>query len=497
MIAAADRDGYDAQRMGNIVNSTLRAANHKETDMNRTGHNRLHPRKLPVTAVFAMIVAAAGQFGPLAHSESARKPNVVIIYTDDQGTIDANCCGSKDLITPHMDGLAERGVRFTQMYAPSAICSASRAGLMTGRIPPRAGVPGNCSSKEGVPGMPTDEVTIAEMLRSAGYATGHIGKWHLGYTPETMPNGQGYDYSFGHMGGCIDNYSHFFYWVGPNRHDLWQDGQHIWRDGQFFPDLMAEECEKFIEENKERPFFIYWANNVPHYPLQGTEKWRGKYGDLPAPRRMYAEFVSTLDERIGRVVAKIDELGLREDTLIIFQSDHGHSTEERTFGGGGSAGPYRGAKACLFEGGLRIPSIVSMPGTIPEGEIRDQLATGCDWLPTIAEFCGAPLPSRKLDGKSLKKVIMSADAQSPHEVFYWQLGAGKNAQWVVREGDWKLLGNPRDRSDKAPITKDDKLFLVNLGEDISEMTNIAKDHLEVVDRLKKIHDEYVKDIEGK
>ncbi len=464
--------------------------------MKRIGHNGLRSRQLPVTAVFAVIVAAAGQFGPLAHSETARKPNVVIIYTDDQGTVDANCCGSKDLITPHMDALAQRGVRFTQMYAPSAICSASRAGLMTGRIPPRAGVPGNCSSKEGVPGMPTDEVTIAEMLRSAGYATGHIGKWHLGYTPETMPNGQGYDYSFGHMGGCIDNYSHFFYWVGPNRHDLWQNGQHIWRDGQFFPDLMAEECEKFIEENKERPFFIYWANNVPHYPLQGTEKWRAKYGDLPAPRRMYAEFVSTLDERIGRVVAKIDELGLRENTLIIFQSDHGHSTEERTFGGGGSAGPYRGAKACLFEGGLRIPSIVSMPGTVPQGELRVQLATGCDWLPTIAEFCGALLPSRKLDGKSLKKVIMSADAQSPHEVFYWQLGAGKNAQWVVRQGDWKLLGNPRDRSDKAPITKDDKLFLVNLGEDISEMTNIAKDHPDVVARLKKIRDEYVNDIEG-
>jgi arylsulfatase A-like enzyme len=420
---------------------------------------------------------------------------VIIIYTDDQGALDAHCYGAEDLITPNMDSLARRGVRFTQMYAPSAICSASRAGLMTGRTPARAGVPGNCSSSEGVAGMPTEEVTIAEILHDAGYVTGHVGKWHLGYTPETMPNGQSFDYSFGHMGGCIDNYSHFFYWAGPNRHDLWRNGEMIWADGQFFPDLMAQECEEFLEENRDKPFFLYWANNVPHYPLQGTEKWRAKYTELPSPRRMYAAFVSTLDERIGRVVAKVDALGLREKTLIIFQSDHGHSTEERTFGGGGYAGPYRGAKGCLFEGGLRIPSIVSMPGTIPEGQTRDQMATGCDWFPTIAQICGCPLPDCRIDGKSLVPVITSADAPSPHEVFYWQLGRGKGAQWVVRQGDWKLLGNPTDRSEKAPLTKDDKLFLVNLAEDISEMTNLAPKHPDVVARLKKIQEGYAQEIE--
>lgn len=422
-------------------------------------------------------------------AQAAARPNVIIIYTDDQGTLDAGCYGADDLQTPNIDALAKRGVRFTQMYAPSAICSASRAGLLTGRIPPRAGVPGNVSSKEGVPGMSQEEVTIADMLQAAGYTTGHIGKWHLGYTPETMPNGQGFDYSFGHMGGCIDNYSHFFYWVGPNRHDLWRNGQHIWEDGRFFPDLMAEECEAFLEKNKDRPFFIYWANNVPHYPLQGTAKWREVYKDLPHPRDKYNAFVSTVDERIGRVMAKLDELGLREKTLIIFQSDHGHSTEERTFGSGGYCGPYRGAKACLFEGGLRIPSIVSMPGTIPQGETRDQMAVGCDWLPTIAEFCSAALPSARLDGKSLKKVILN-DTPSPHESFYWRLGSGKKAQWVVRQGGWKLLGNPKDTSHKAGLTKDDALFLVNLDEDITEMTNTAKDYPDVVQRLSSIHDQF-------
>ena len=441
------------------------------------------------TLVFcvASVLATAGRD---AFAEPPEKPNVIIIYTDDQGTLDANCYGSKDLITPSIDRLAKQGVRFTQMYAPSSICSASRAGLMSGRFPARAGVPGNCSSSHGVAGMPREEVTIAEMLEASGYATGHIGKWHLGYTPETMPGGQGFDYSFGHMGGCIDNYSHFFYWVGPNRHDLWRNGVEIWEDGCFFPDLMAEECEKFLEANKDKPFFLYWANNVPHYPLQGTAKWRQKYKDLPAPRRMYAAFLSTLDERIGRIVNKIDELGIRDRTLIIFQSDHGHSTETRTFGGGGNAGPYRGAKACLFEGGIRIPSIASMPGTIAQGEVRDQMVTGCDWLPTIAAFCDAKLPEQKLDGKDIRPVILSAGAPSPHKIFHWQLGP----QWAVREGDWKLLGNPKDNSHKAKLTAKDKLFLSNLARDITEMKNLAADNPEVVERLKEIHEKVVSDM---
>ena len=434
----------------------------------------------------------------LASAQAARKPNVIVIYTDDQGTVDLGCYGSKDLDTPNLDKLAARGVRFTQMYAPSAICSASRAGLMTGRFPYRAGVPGNVSSKKGVPGMPTTEVTMAEMMKAAGYATGHIGKWHLGYTPETMPNGQGFDYSYGHMGGCIDNYSHFFYWVGPNRHDLWRNGEEIWEDGVFFGDAMVREAKGFIERHKDKPFFVYWAINFPHYPLQGKAKWRRHYEHLESPRKMYNAFVSTMDEMIGEVLQKIDELGLRNDTMIVFQSDHGHSTEERTFFGGGSAGPYRGAKGCLFEGGIRVPSIVSLPGRLPQGAVRGQLVTGCDWLPTIAEICGVEKPERKLDGRSIVGVIESPSAASPHQdSFYWHLGKGKGAQWVVREGDWKLLGNPRDRSEMAPLGKDDKLYLVNMADDVKELTNLAKKHPEVVKRLSSKQQKLLNDIEGK
>ncbi len=419
------------------------------------------------------------------------KPNVIVIYTDDQGTLDANCYGSKDLATPNIDRLAKTGIRFTQMYAPSCICSASRAGMITGRYPIRAGVPANVSSKPGNVGMPPSEVTMAEMFRAAGYETAHVGKWHLGYTPETMPNAQGFDSSFGHMGGCIDNYSHYFYWSGPNRHDLWRDGVEIWRDGQFFPDLMAKEMKRLLDRPHKKPFYIYWAINVPHYPYQGTEKWREHYRDLEAPRRMYAAFVSSMDEKVGEVLDFLEQKKLRENTIVLLQSDHGHSTEERAFFGGGNAGPYRGAKACFFEGGIRVPSVISWPAKLPQGEVRDQMVTGCDWYPTLASLAEIDLPNIKLDGKNITEILVNPNAESPHSHFYWQMGANREkAQWVVRKGNWKLLGNCRDTSNKGILTKQDrKLFLANLKEDPSESKNLAQDHPEIVKQLLEIREQ--------
>ncbi len=419
------------------------------------------------------------------------KPNVIVIYTDDQGTLDANCYGSKDLTTPNIDRLARTGIRLTQMYAPSCICSASRAGMITGRYPIRAGVPANVSSKPGNSGMPASEITMAEMFRAAGYETAHVGKWHLGYTPETMPNAQGFDSSFGHMGGCIDNYSHYFFWSGPNRHDLWRDGVEIWQDGQFFPDLMAKEMKRLLDQPREKPFYIYWAINVPHYPYQGTKKWREHYRDLDAPRKMYAAFVSSMDEKVGEVLDFLEQKKLRENTIVLFQSDHGHSTEERAFYGGGNAGPYRGAKACFFEGGIRVPSVISWPTKLPQGEVRDQMATGCDWYPTLAALAQIELPRVKLDGKDISGILTDPKADSPHSYFYWQMGANRNkAQWVVRQGDWKLLGNCRDTSEKGELTKEDKkLFLANLKEDPSESKNLAKAHPEIIKQLLELREQ--------
>ena len=448
-----------------------------------------------VSFVIACLLFLNATGGACLKAAADDRPNVILIYTDDQGSVDVNCYGATDLVTPAMDDLARRGVRFTQFYAAAPVCSPSRAALLTGRVPQRAGVPGNVSSHKGRSGMPAAQITIAELLRDAGYATGHVGKWHLGYTPETMPNGQGFDYSFGHMGGCIDNYSHFFYWNGPNRHDLWEDGAEIWRDGQYFPQLMVQQAHQFIREQRERPFFLYWPINLPHYPLQGRDKWREVYADLPAPRRMYAAFLSTMDESIGQLLAVLDELELRERTIVIFQSDHGHSHEERTFGGGGSAGPYRGAKFSLFEGGIRVPAMISWPAHLPQGQVRGQLATACDWLPTIVDLCGLTPPKHRLDGRSLVSVIESADSPSPHDVFHWQTGNPRKPQWAVRQGDWKLIGNPQDTSRKAELTKDDRLFLTNLSDDVSELKNLAGQHPQVVGRLKALHEAWAADLE--
>jgi arylsulfatase A len=441
------------------------------------------PLRGSLILVFLLSVAVRTRADDAARSGPAARPNVIVILTDDQGTADLHIAGASDIETPHLDDLARRGVRFSQFYAAAPLCSPSRAAMLTGRHPIRAGMPSNAPGEEGKPGMPSREVTIAEMLKAHGYATGHVGKWHLGYSPDTMPLAQGFDSSFGHMGGCIDSYSHFMYWSGPNRHDLHRDGREVQEPGRFFGDLMVEEGIAFLRRNRDRPFFLYFAINEPHYPYQGTPRWLDHYAGLKHPRNLYAAFLSTMDERIGRLIAELDALKMRERTIVIVQSDHGHSTEERAFFGGGSAGPYRGAKFSLFEGGIRVPAIVSWPGHLPANEVRDQVAYGCDWLPTIAELCGAPLPKVHLDGKSLVAAIRSADAPTPHDVLNWQL----DKSWAVRSGDWKLLHDPVDTTRRAPGERIPGDFLVNLRDDPSETTNLAAGHPDVVERLTRLH----------
>ena len=430
-----------------------------------------------------LISCLALGFGSFSFAKN--KPNVILILTDDQGSIDANCYGATDLKTPNIDRLASEGVRFTQFCVGSAVCSPSRACILTGKTPQGAGLPSMASSKEGDAGMPTDQVTIAEALKQAGYTTGHVGKWHVGYTPETMPLGQGFDYSFGHMGGCIDNYSHFFYWDGPNRHDLWENGKEVYHEGEYFPDLIVKKATSFIEGNKNKPFFLYLAFNSPHYPLQPPKKWRDYYKDLPYPRRDYAGFVSSTDERIGKILDLLDRDNLRENTIIIFLSDQGSSFEIRTGGGGGNSGPYRGGKFSLFEGGIRVPAIISWEGKIPEGVVRDQVAMSMDLFPTILDLCGIEYKNADLEGKSITKLIYENNDVHKKDILHWQLGK----QWAVREGDWKLIGNPVDPSPKGKYLSfpDDNLFLVNLKTDVSEMKNLTKESPEKLFELLSLY----------
>lgn len=417
------------------------------------------------------------------------KPNVIIIYTDDQGTIDLNIYGAKDLVTPNMDRIAREGIRFTQFYA-SPICSPSRASLLSGKTPQKAGCPGNAgASSASFRGLPGSEFTMAEMFKEAGYQTAHIGKWHLGYQPEMLPNAQGFDYSFGHLVGCIDNFSHFYYWNGPNRHDLYRNGKEIHLPGQFFPDLMVDEAVSFIEENQEEPFFMYFAMNMPHYPYQGDEKWLKYYEDqgVEYPRDLYAAFLSTQDERIGNLLDKLDELNLTDNTIIILQSDNGHSTEERAHFGGGNAGPYRGAKQCLFEGGIRVPAAISWPESLPKGEVRDQFAVNTDWMPTLAELCDIELDKDDIDGKSLVPVISNQKTPTRHEEGYcWSFGK----MWVARKGKWKLLANPFDTSNRALLFEEDR-FLVDLESDPKEQNNLAGKYPEVVAELEKQYESWL------
>jgi arylsulfatase A-like enzyme len=421
----------------------------------------------------------------------SRKPNVIFIVTDDEGAADAGCYGAKDLFTPNIDSIAARGVRFTQFYAGAPVCSPSRACLMTGRYPVRAGLIGNASSEVGgKAAMRSDIPTLGQMFKAAGYATAHIGKWHLGFTPDTMPNARGFDYSFGHMGGCIDNYSHFYYWGGPNRHDLYRNGTEVYYPGHYFCDLMVDEASRFMDENKSKPFFIYFALNMPHYPYQGEVKWLERYKDLPYPRNLYAAFLSSCDDRIGSLLKKVGDLGLRDQTIIVLQSDNGHSTEERAHFGGGSAGVYRGQKFSMFEGGIRLPGLISWTSHLPEGEVRGQMVHASDWMPTLSELTGAPILSPDIDGRSIVPVIRSADAPSPHEALHWYLGPVQKPQWAVRQGDWKLIANVQSTPDPNLTAADKQFFLSNLATDISEKTNHAAEHPEIVERLRKLHDDW-------
>lgn len=449
----------------------------------------------PLAASF--LAAAFAVSATVVAGDEAARPNVILIYTDDQGFGDVGVYGAEDLHTPHVDALAARGVRFTQMYAPSAVCSPSRAGLMTGRYPHLVGMPQNGSQPplEGIgdgrsgPGLSSNHPTLPRLMRDAGYATALIGKWHLGYRPENLPDAHGFHHWFGHLGGCIDNHTHFFYWAGPNRHDLWRNGERVHLPGRFFPDLMAEETETFIRENREKPFFIYFAMNTPHYPYQPDPEWLERYQreGVAYPRDWYGAFVSTQDDRIGRLMGFLEEMGLREKTLVIFQADHGHSREERAHFGGGSAGPFRGAKASLFEGGIRVPSIVSWPAGLPQGAVRDQMVSGLDWLPTLAELCGLALPDAPLDGRSMVGILRSESAPAAHPTLHWAL----DNQWAIREGPWKLYGNATDPGRMDTLSqRDRKLFLSHVERDPAEQRNFADEHPDIVERLQAHRQEW-------
>ncbi len=429
---------------------------------------------------------------------AAPRPNVVVFLTDDQGTLDVNCYGSKDLYTPNMNLIARDGVRFTQAYAHT-VCCPTRALLLTGRHPQRSGVnhwtQGNLKAATGR-NMDLAEVTLAEALRAAGYRTALFGKWHLGAAATHGPTRQGFDEFFGLRGGFIDNYNHFFL-HGPGFHDLYRGTKEQFAEGKYFPDLVVREANRFLDENYATPFFMYVALNIPHYPEQTVSKFDDRYRKLPMPRQSYAKMISTTDDCIGQIIAKLDELEVRQDTIIVFLSDNGHSAEhyeiraddhssglpKATYygahGGGGNTGKWRGHKGTFFEGGIRVPAMISYPPAVPKREVRDQAITAADFYPTIVELCKVQLPDVKLDGQSLLPIIKSPATPSHHRVMHWQWS--KN--WAVREGEWKLISTGKN------------LFLGNLSEDRPEEKNHAADQPQIVQRLVSLHEAWAEDVQ--
>jgi arylsulfatase A len=434
------------------------------------------------------------------------KPNVVIILTDDQGTLDARSFGSNDLDTPAIDRLASRGIKFTQAYAHT-VCVPARAMLMTGRHPQRSDINSWTQSKMWGPkgiNMLLSEVTLAEVLREAGYRTGLFGKWHLGAHPDHGPVKQGFDEFFGMRNGFIDNYAHYQL-HGRGFHDLFEGDDEVFFRGQYFPDLITDRAISFIARNQDRPFFLYYALNLPHYPEQALARFEERYAGLPEPRRSYAAMISTTDHYIDRVLTQLEALNLQRKTIVIFMSDNGHSGEnyrisvdahtsghpkghEYAKGGGGNTGRFIGTKGSLLEGGIRVPAILSYPPGLPQGVVRDQAITAMDWYPTILELCGiAPPKGVKLDGHSVVPLVKDAAAPGRYDTMFWQWEEG----WAVREGNWKLIvGNSKGLED----AKVDGPYLANLADERPEAKNHAAEHPDVVARLTRLHHEWALEV---
>lgn len=458
--------------------------------------------RLEWTVVFFMTIA---NICLASQVNAADRPNVVVILTDDQGTLDARCFGAEDLHTPNIDRLASTGVRFTQAYA-HMVCCPTRAALLTGRYPQRGGInmwtQGDLKQTERGVNMSLSEVTLAEALRDAGYRTALFGKWHLGAASDSGPTCQGFERFFGHRGGFIDNFNHHFL-HGKGFHDLYEGTREVFKPGEFFPDLMMEQALTFLNENREQPFFLYLALNTPHYPEQPPEKFFKMYENLQEPRRTYAAFVSMTDANIGRVLDELESLGLRDDTIVVFQSDNGHSIEDYQItvddsqsglpkghnyganGGGGYTGPWIGNKATFLEGGIRVPAAMSYPRKLPQGVVRDQPVMVMDWYPTVLELCGVQPPEVTLDGHSVLPLIRSAEAESEHKVLYFQWFN----QWAVREGDWKLICHQGRDVEAEP-----KYTLHNLKENQPEVQDHFDQQPEIVERLKSLHAAWAQDV---
>ncbi|KPK87364.1 MAG: N-acetylgalactosamine-6-sulfatase [Bacteroides sp. SM23_62_1] len=384
-----------------------------------------------------------------------KRPNFVIIYCDDLGYGDLGCFGANDIKTPNIDRMAAEGIRFTEFYSASPVCSPSRAALLTGRIPQRMGI-NNVFFPESFTGMPLEEITIAEVLKKEGYATGIIGKWHLGHMEKFLPLQRGFDEYFGIP--YSNDMESVVYLRGNDVVDFNVDQRYLTK-------TYTEEAVKFIEEHKQKPFLLYLAHNMPHVPIYASEDFLGT-----SERGLYGDVIQEIDWSVGQVMKKLEENNLLENTLIIFSSDNGPWLVMEDLGG--SAGILREGKQYTFEGGQRIPTLAMWPAMIPPGQVYDDMAVMMDWFPTIASIAGAEIPDdRQYDGVDISHVLFGKGPRNGPGFLYFDLAELQ----CYREGNWKVKlpyeGFHGSRGKKA--VPPHPMLLVNLKDDPGEQHNLA------------------------
>ena len=433
------------------------------------------------------LISSALTVPAVLRAQRGERPNVLVVVLDDLGCADLGYLGASDMRTPHFDALARGGVVCEQWYANAPVCAPSRASILSGRHPHRAGVPGNGGVLR--PSMPT----LASVAKSAGYRTAAIGKWHLGYGPTTRPNAHAFDYFYGFLSGCVDFYSHRYYWGDPRRvnyHDLWRNNDEVFDNGIYLTERIADEAVGFIERNRREPFLGYVAFNAPHYPMHAPDKYMKRFEGLGRERQTYNAMVSAVDDGLGRITTALRSNGLIENTLIWFVGDNGATTEKRAgldqqYATAGSNGRFRGFKFSLFDGGMHVPSIVHWPARIKAGAVVREVGQSMDILPTVCAATGLKTPDG-LNGSNVLPMLTEG-ARTPHSELLWQTGDPKGGQTAIRRGKWKLVINGRTHEGRdggnQPLTGDDALWLSDLDADPGETRNLRKENPKLVDEL--------------
>ncbi|MEO0413671.1 MAG: sulfatase [Verrucomicrobiota bacterium] len=450
-------------------------------------------------------VMGVAAFAVLMMGSVAAPKNFIIIFTDDQGYGDLGCFGSPRVPTPNIDQMAKEGLKLTSFYTASSVCSPSRAALLTGRMPKRAGVP-KVLFPRSQDGLPADEITIAELLKQKDYATALVGKWHLGHKKPYLPTNQGFDSYFGvpysnDMSiakelAIAPDIQFNSGWTRQRLESDWVQYQKDYKSMKDYVPLMrdeevieypadqahltqryTEEAVKFIKENREQPFFLYMAHTMPHTPFFVSEDFTDKTG-----HGLYCDSLAEIDWSVGQVIDAVKSNGLTDDTLILYTSDNGPAKGSRPSGSHSSdqspsAGPLRGYKFETFEGGQRVGTVAWSPGMIAAGQESDEMASTLDLFPTLAGLAGAELPDgHVLDGYSLVDFLSGESAVSPRDTMYYYKANSTEIDGI-RVGDWKyLITGSRGKP---------KPMLFNLKEDLGERNNLITQHPEKAEALKK------------